>query len=85
MRDFLNTYKPADEFFTSFEEMHTIRVKLGLTRDNLKEKRNEVVKFYSDKMNRQRENGEDYWATMTAMQSVTAVIDHYKFHLDQEV
>lgn len=83
--EFLLKYRPQDDMFTSFEEMHTIRVELGLTRDNLQEMRNDVVKFYSSEMNKACEEGRDCWGLMTAMQSVTAVIDHYKFHLGQEV
>lgn len=78
MNTFLNTYKPANERFTSFEEMALIEEKLNLKSVDLFETRNKVVQFYSDKMQFEREHGLDYWDTMTAMQSVTAVIDHFK-------
>lgn len=73
--EFLNSYCPKDDMFTSNEECELVIEKLGLSNlslDGLCECRNAVVKFYSDKRHNNRL--EDY---MTPMMSVTAVIDHY--------
>lgn len=73
--EFLNSYRPKDDMFTSNEECELVIEKLGLSNlslRGLRECRNTVVKFYSDKWHTNRL--EDY---MTPMMSVTAVIDHY--------
>jgi hypothetical protein len=72
--DFLNSYCPKNRFFTTNDECNLIIEILGLKSLTLYEMsacRNEVVKFYSDKMKRFNED------IMSSLQSVTAVIDHY--------
>ena len=72
--DFLNSYCPKNSFFTTNDECNLIIEILGLRCLTLYEMsacRNEVVKFYSDKMKRFNED------IMSSLQSVTAVIDHY--------
>ena len=73
--EFLNSYRPKDDMFTSNEECELVIEKLGLNKLSLYEMcacRNAVVQFYSNKRHDNRL--EDY---MTPMMSVTAVIDHY--------
>ena len=72
--NFLNSYCPKNRFFTTNDECNLIIEILGLKCLTLYEMsacRNEVVKFYSDKMKRFNED------IMSSLQSVTAVIDHY--------
>lgn len=83
---FLESYRPADSMFTSRAEMTRVERRLKLadkSLEELREKRNEVVAFYRDRMATQRyeENGimrygEKFDQYMEAMQSVTAVIDN---------
>ena len=73
--EFLNSYRPKDDMFTSNEECELVIEKLGLSKLSLYglcECRNAVVRFYSNK--RHADCLEDY---MIPMMSVTAVIDHY--------
>ena len=73
--EFLNSYRPKDDMFTSNEECELVIEKLGLNKLSLYERcacRNAVVQFYSGK--RHTSDLGDY---MTPMMSVTAVIDHY--------
>lgn len=73
--EFLSSYRPKDDMFTSNEECELVIEKLGLSNlslRGLRECRNAVVQFYSNKWHTNRL--EDY---MTPMMSVTAVIDHY--------
>lgn len=73
--EFLNSYRPKDDMFTSTEECELVIEKLGLSNlslNGLCECRNAVVRFYSNK--RHAVCFEDY---MIPMMSVTAVIDHY--------
>jgi hypothetical protein len=73
--EFLNSYCPKDDMFTSNEECELVIEKLGLSNlslRSLRECRNAVVQFYSNKRHTNRLD--DY---MTPMMSVTAVIDHY--------
>lgn len=93
MQEFLNEYTPANEHFTSNEEIARINEVLGLEsldRDGLFHLRNEVVMFYSDAEEKEikyDENGEyagrteRFWSLNNAMMSVTAVIDHYKYSI----
>lgn len=74
--EFLNSYCPKDNMFTSDEECELVIEKLGLNKLSLYEMcacRNAVVQFYSNKRHTANRL-EDY---MTPMMSVTAVIDHY--------
>lgn len=73
--EFLNSYRPKDDMFTSNEECELVINALdlpNLTLDEMRICRNAVVQFYSNKRHANRL--EDY---MTPMMSVTAVIDHY--------
>ena len=73
--EFLNSYRPKDDMFTSNEECELVIEKLGLKKLSLYEMcacRNAVVQFYSDKRHTNRL--EDF---MTPMMSVTAAIDHF--------
>lgn len=85
MNKFLNTYKPENRRFTTMREIKLIEKELDLRNVDLFETRNNVVKFYHDKMEFERTHGLDYWDTMEAMQSITAVIDHFKVLKGQEV
>lgn len=89
MKEFLKSYKPEDRHFTSCEEMYLITKKLGLSSksfEELQEVRNKVVRFYSDIMTEEIEKygrlTDREMDMMSAMQSVTAVIDNlmYRFH-----
>ena len=73
--DFLNSYCPMSRFITTNNECNLIIEILGLQSLTLFEMsacRNEVVKFYSDKMKKGITDD-----IMSSLQSVTAVIDHY--------
>lgn len=73
--EFLNSYRPKDDMFTSNKECELVIEKLGLSNLSLyglRKCRNAVVQFYSNK--RHTNCSEDY---MTPMMSVTAVIDYY--------
>lgn len=73
--EFLNSYCPKDDMFTSNEECKLVINALdlsSLTLDEMRICRNAVVQFYSNKRHTNRL--EDY---MIPMMSVTAVIDHY--------
>lgn len=90
--DWLKEYQPKDKHFTSDEEIKMIADKLGLvglTNEQLQAKRDEVVEFFSsleDTVNwedpKQRENAYNW---TTALMSVTAVIDHFKWNRGMEV
>lgn len=84
----LADYMPADEHFTSQSEMDLIALNLGLeclTNEQLQEKRNEVVRFYHDLKVKNQEDRNKVWDLSTALMSVTAVIDHYKWNRGMEV
>ena len=97
LRGFLLGYKPADEHFTSNEEIELVTNRLGLRDLNESETnslRNRVVSIYRNAMDKEikyDENGdfagrtEKYWDYSTAMQSVTAVIDYVKVRKGMEV
>lgn len=80
---FLSNYRPANDMFTTYDEIAEIERELGLegkTKEQLTEARNEVVKYYSEAirvLDSMNERDEAY-NTMLAMQSVTAAIDHLK-------
>lgn len=83
VKQFLKGYMPADKYFTSFEEIELVENKLGLkglSREEIGAVRNTVVLFYDNLMDNEFElNGrtEIYYDFVTAMQSVTGVIDNY--------
>ena len=71
--EFLKSYRPKNDMFTSNEECELIISKFNLPKLSLLEMslcRNAVVKFYSNLM----KGNYDF---MTSLQSVTAVIDYY--------
>ena len=79
--DWLKGYMPKDEQFTSDFEMEMIAKCLDLRKlsnEELQEKRNEVVRFYSE-LKKAETDREKSWDYTTAMMSVTAVIDHFKY------
>lgn len=83
VKSFLKGYMPADKYFTSFEEIELVENQFGLkglSREEIDAVRNTVVMFYNNLMDNELEfNGrtEQYYNFITAMQSVTAVIDNY--------
>lgn len=81
--EFLAAYKPANDKFTTFEEVDTIKRELGLDgldKYQLTDVRNNVVLFYSERMHESEAAGkrDEAYDLMTSMQSVTAAIDHLK-------
>lgn len=83
IKSFLKGYMPVDKHFTSFEEIELIENQLslkGLSKEEIDAVRNTVVMFYDNLMDNEFElNGrtEKYYDFVTAMQSVTSVIDNY--------
>jgi hypothetical protein len=89
--NFLNSYKPENRMFTSDDEIDLISETLNLPELDFDERtkiRNEVVRYYTELMENEiiyDENGEykgrtdKYWDLMLSMQSVTTVIDYYKY------
>lgn len=80
--NFLNDYMPADPFFTSFDEVYIIKEKVigelifekkEVTPENVRQVRNQVVKFY-DKFF--EPGSEQFYDKMNALQSVTTAIDY---------
>lgn len=72
-KEFLKSYRPKNDMFTSNEECELIISKFNLPKLSLLEMslcRNAVVKFYSNLM-------KDNYDFMPSLQSVTAVIDYY--------
>ena len=88
--DWLKDYMPKDKHFTDEFEIKEIADNLqlkSLTNEQLKEKRNEVVRFYDMLIDKafdkgEREKGHNY---CTALMSVTAVIDDFKYKRGMEV
>lgn len=88
-QDFLREYTPKNNMYTSKEEIELISNELGLegmTTEDFQSLRNEVVGLYTELLDENiivDDKGEyvgrteKYWRLMNAMQSVTAVIDHY--------
>ena len=75
-KEFLKNYKPVSKFLTSWDEVKTIAEVLeleGMPLEDMRECRNQVVKFYSDML---EDGHEDTYTLMTSMMSVTAAIDH---------
>lgn len=72
-KEFLKSYRPKNDMFTSNEECELIISKFNLPKLSLLEMslcRNAVVKFYSNLM-------KDNYDFMPSLQSVTSVIDYY--------
>ena len=90
-QDFLRNYTPKSNMFTSKEEIELISNELGLddhTTEDFPLLRNEVVELYTELLDKNiivDDKGEyvgrteKYWSLLNAMQSVTAVIDHYMY------
>lgn len=84
--NFLSSYSPANEHFTTENEIKSILTALKTDiMAGLRPTRNSVVDFYSDKMDKEikyDENGEyagrtnDYWKYNNAMMSVCAALDY---------
>lgn len=89
--EFLKGYAPKNRMFTSEEEICLIADKLNLSNLTYEESvntRNEVVRFYDNLMDAEiiyNEHGEykgrtdKFWELVNSMNSVTTVIDYYKF------
>lgn len=89
--NFLNSYKPKNRMFTSDNEIELISETLNLCELSFEERcntRNEVVRYYTELMENEiiyDETGEykgrtdKYWDLIQSMQSVTTVIDYYKY------
>ena len=80
--NFLNDYMPADPFFTSFDEVYIIKEKVigelifekkEVTPENVRQVRNQIVKFY-DKFF--EPGSEQFYDKMNALQSITTAIDY---------
>ena len=83
--NFLNDYMPADPIFTSFDEVYIIKEKVvaelnsenkELTPENVRQVRNQVVKFYDKFFESCTDFRTENYAKMEALQSVTAAIDY---------
>ena len=92
--NFLNDYRPADPIFTSFDEVHTIKEQViaelnsenkELTPENVRQVRNQVVKFYDKFFESCIDFRTENYAKMEALQSVTAAIDYFIIKLGGEV
>ena len=80
--NFLNDYMPADPFFTSFDEVYIIKEKVigelifekkEVTPENVRQVRNQVVKFF-DKFF--EPGSKQFYDKMNALQSITTAIDY---------
>ena len=80
--NFLNDYMPADPFFTSFDEVYIIKEKVigelifekkEVTPENVRQVRNQIVKFF-DKFF--EPGSEQFYDKMNALQSITTAIDY---------
>lgn len=88
---FLNTYKPVSRMLTSEDEIDLISETLNLSELDADERcrtRNEVVRYYNELMdaeviydeNSQYKGRTDkYWDLVNSMNSITSVIDYYRF------
>ena len=92
--NFLNDYRPADPIFTSFDEVYTIKEQVvaelnyenrELTPENVRQVRNQVVKFYDKFFESCTDFRTENYAKMEALQSVTAAIDYLIIKLGGEV
>ena len=89
--NFLNDYMPADPFFTSFDEVYIIKEKVigelifekkEVTPENVRQVRNQVVKFY-DKFF--EPGSEQFYDKMNALQSITTAIDYLITKIDGDI
>ena len=86
---FLANYYPSNKHYTSEFDIKRIVNNLGIedaSKDELKELRNTVVKYYNeildteiyfDENNNYIGRSEKYYKYLESLQSVTTVIDHY--------
>ena len=86
-KQFLANYRPADEHFTSSEEIEQVAKALNLkemANEQLHDTRDAVVKLYDEKLDAEFVDGkrtENFWGVMSAMQSVVAVIDSVMYNV----
>ena len=76
-------YAPADEHVTSNDEIAKIADHFelaGKSRLDLQNLRDMVVLVYTNWLDDAEKNCEDFRPIMSAMQSITTVIDHYKYN-----
>lgn len=80
--NFINDYMPKDPFFTSFDEVYIIKEKVigelifekkEVTPENVRQVRNQIVKFF-DKFF--EPGSEQFYDKMNALQSITTAIDY---------
>lgn len=89
--EFLKNYKPENEMFTSEDEIDLISETLNLPELDFEERcrtRNEVVRYYTELMdaeviydenNQYKGRTDKFWKLLNSMQSITTVIDYYKY------
>lgn len=89
--EFLNNYQPEDEHMTSMDEIEMISNVFNLDARDRNERmiiRNSVVKFYVELMDKEimydsfgeyAGRTDKYWKYNTAMMSVTAAIDYFRY------
>ena len=89
--NFLKNYKPASQMFTSEDEIDLISETLLLSELSFDERckiRNEVVRYYTELMdgeviydenNQYKGRTDKFWELLNSMNSVTTVIDFYKY------
>lgn len=89
--DFLKNYKPENQMFTSEDEIDLISETLNLPELDFEERcrtRNEVVRYYTELMdaeviydenNQYKGRTDKFWELLNSMQSITTVIDYYKY------
>ena len=89
--EFLKNYKPASRMFTSEDEIDLISETLNLPDLDAEGRcrtRNEVVRYYTELMdaeviydenNQYKGRTDKFWELLNSMNSVTTVIDFYKY------
>lgn len=89
--EFLKNYKPVSRMFTSEDEIDLISETLNLPELGFEERcrtRNEVVRYYTELMdaeviydenNQYKGRTNKFWELLNSMNSVTTVIDFYKY------
>lgn len=89
--EFLKGYRPANRMITSEDEIDLISETLNLCELSYDERthvRNKVVRFYTelselyieyDEHGQYKQRLDEFWSIINAMQSVTSVIDFYKY------
>ena len=89
--EFLKGYRPVNRMITSEDEVDLISETLNLCElsfDERNQVRNKVVRFYTelselyieyDEYGQYKQRLNEFWNVISAMQSVTSVIDYYKY------